>query len=152
MANLNRVFLIGNLTRDPELRYTPKGTAVTNLGLAVNSRFKTQSGELKEEVVFITVVVWAKQAETCTQFLSKGRPIFVEGRLQMRSWETPDGQKRNVLEVRASRVQFLGKPQASGEAAESKGEESLEALLNESAPNTPPSIKEKDAGSKEIPF
>ena len=152
MANLNRVFLIGNLTRDPELRYTPSGTAVTNLRIAVNRRYKATSGEMKEETAFITVVTWGRQAETCTQFLSKGRPIFVEGRLQMRSWETPDGQKRNVLEVRASRVQFLGKPQASGETAELKEEESLEALLNENAPNTPPSIKEKDAGSKEIPF
>ena len=115
MASLNRVFLMGNLTRDPELRYTPGGTAVTNLRLAVNRRFRTQSGEMKEETAFVTVVAWGKQAETCSQFLSKGRAIFVEGRLQMRSWETPEGQKRNVLEIRASRVQFLGKPQASEE-------------------------------------
>ncbi len=151
MANLNRVFLMGNLTRDPELRYTPNGTAVTNLRVAVNRRFRTQSGEIKEEVAFITVVAWGKQAETCTQFLSKGRPIFVEGRLQTRSWETPDGQKRSVLEVRASRVQFLGKPQVPEETPQLK-EESLDALLNSDAQHPSSSSEKKDSDSKEVPF
>lgn len=108
MANLNKVFLIGNLTRDPELRYTPGGTAVANLGLAVNRRFKDSSGELKEEVCFLTVTVWDKQAEACCQYLKKGRPVFVEGVLQSRFWETSDGQKRSAIDVRAERVQFLG--------------------------------------------
>ena len=108
MANLNKVFLIGNLTRDPELRYTPNGTAVANLGLAVNRRFKDSSGELKEEVCFLTVTVWDKQAEACCQYLLKGRPVFVEGVLQSRFWETNDGQKRSAIDVRAERVQFLG--------------------------------------------
>ncbi len=108
MANLNKVFLIGNLTRDPELRYTPNGTAVANLGLAVNRRFKDSSGELKEEVCFLTVTVWDKQAEACCQYLKKGRPVFVEGVLQSRFWETGDGQKRSAIDVRAERVQFLG--------------------------------------------
>ena len=108
MANLNKVFLIGNLTRDPELRYTPNGTAVANLGLAVNRRFKDSSGELKEEVCFLTVTVWDKQAEACCQYLQKGRPVFVEGVLQSRFWETNDGQKRSAIDVRAERVQFLG--------------------------------------------
>jgi len=108
MANLNKVFLIGNLTRDPELRYTPGGTAVANLGIAVNRRFKDSSGELKEEVCFLTVTVWDKQAEACCQYLKKGRPIFVEGVLQSRFWETSDGQKRSAIDVRAERVQFLG--------------------------------------------
>lgn len=150
MANLNRVFLMGNLTKDPELRYTPSGTAVTNLRIAVNRRYKTQTGELKEETAFITIVAWGKQAETCTQFLAKGRPIFVEGRLQMRSWETPDGQKRNILEVRASRVQFLGRPQAiDQQSPPSQGdvkEESLDALLNDSDNII------SDVDSKEVPF
>ncbi|MBN3038291.1 MAG: single-stranded DNA-binding protein [Candidatus Omnitrophica bacterium] len=153
MANLNRVFLMGNLTRDPELRYTPSGTAVTNLRIAVNRRFKTQTGEVKEETAFITVVAWGKQAETCTQFLTKGKPIFVEGRLQMRSWETADGQKRNVLEVRASRVQFLGRPQLSqeeGQDTQATKEESLDALFSSNDQNT---IEEdKDFNSKEVPF
>jgi len=108
MANLNKVFLIGNLTRDPDLRYTPGGTAVANLGIAVNRKFKDSSGELKEEVCFLTVTVWDKQAEACCQYLKKGRPVFVEGVLQSRFWETGDGQKRSAIDVRAERVQFLG--------------------------------------------
>ena len=108
MANLNKVFLIGNLTRDPELRSTPGGTAVANLGIAVNRRFKDSSGELKEEVCFLTVTVWDKQAEACCQYLKKGRPVFVEGVLQSRFWETKDGEKRSAIDVRAERVQFLG--------------------------------------------
>ncbi len=108
MANLNKVFLIGNLTRDPELRYTPGGTAVANLGLAVNRKFKDSTGELKEEACFLTVTVWDKQAEACCQYLTKGRPVFVEGVLQSRFWETPEGQKRSAIDVRAERVQFLG--------------------------------------------
>jgi len=107
MANFNKVLLIGNLTKDPELRYTPQGTAVVNLRLAVNRRFRNKNQEEKEETCFVTAVVWDKQAETCNQYLHKGSPIFVEGRLQSRSWEDNSGQKRNVIEVRAERVQFL---------------------------------------------
>ncbi|MCB9772475.1 MAG: single-stranded DNA-binding protein [Candidatus Omnitrophica bacterium] len=109
MANLNKVFLIGNLTRAPELRYTPASVAVANLGLAVNRRFRDKNGEFKEDVCFLTVTVWDKQAEACCQFLQKGSPIFVEGVLQSRSWETTDGQKRSTIDVRAERIQFLGK-------------------------------------------
>ncbi len=108
MANFNKVLLIGNLTKDPELRYTPQGTAVVNLRLAVNRKYKDKNQEFKDEVCFITVVAWDKQAETCNQYLHKGSPIFVEGRLQSRQWEDNAGQKRNVIEVRAERVQFLG--------------------------------------------
>lgn len=108
MANYNKVILMGNLTRDPELRYTPSGTAVVNLRLAVNRRFRDRSGEQKDEVCFVTAVVWDKQAELCNQYLHKGRPVFVEGRLQSRSFEDASGNKRNVLEIRAERVQFLG--------------------------------------------
>lgn len=108
MANFNKVLLIGNLTKDVELRYTPQGIAVANLRLAVNRRFKDKNQELKEEACFVTVVVWDKQAETCNQYLHKGSPILVEGRLQSRSWEDNTGQKRNVIEVRAERIQFLG--------------------------------------------
>lgn len=112
MANFNKVLLIGNLTKDPELRYIPQGTAVVNLRLAVNRKFRTKNQELKEDTCFVTVVVWDKQAETCNQYLHKGSPIFVEGMLQSRSWEDNAGQKRNVIEVRADRVQFLGTPPA----------------------------------------
>jgi single-strand DNA-binding protein len=121
MASLNKVLLMGNLTKDPELRYTPQGAAVVNLRLAVNRRFKNKNQELKEETCFITAVVWNKQAETCNQYLHKGSACFVEGRLQSRSWEDNAGQKRNVIEVRAERVQFLGAAPAK-EAAEAPEE------------------------------
>jgi len=121
MANFNKVFLMGNLTKDPELRYTPQGTAVVNLRLAVNRKYRNKNQELKEETCFITVVVWNKQAETCNQYLHKGSACFIEGILQSRSWEDNAGQKRNVIEVRAERVQFLGRAPAK-EAEESKEE------------------------------
>jgi single-strand DNA-binding protein len=127
MANFNKVLLIGNLTKDPELRYTPQGTAVVNLRLAVNRRFRNRNQELKEETCFVTAVVWDKQAETCNQYLHKGRPVLIEGRLQSRSWEDNSGQKRNVIEVRAERVQFLGSPvKAEPSIEESSPEESLQ--------------------------
>ena len=121
MANFNKVLLMGNLTKDPELRYTPQGTAVVNLRMAVNRRWKDKAGELKEEGCFITVVAWDKQAEVCNQYLRKGSPVFVEGRLQSRSWEDNAGGKRSVVEVRAERVQFLSSaPAASGAKEQSQ--------------------------------
>jgi single-strand DNA-binding protein len=108
MASFNKVILLGNLTRDPELRHTPAGMAVCNFDLAVNRTYTTRSGERKEETCFITVVVWDKQAQTCAEYLAKGRQVLVEGRLQHRSWETQDGQKRTKHEVVAERVQFVG--------------------------------------------
>ena len=113
MASLNKVFLIGNLTRPPELRYTPSGTAVADLRLAVNRAYTTQGGEKREEVCFLTVVVWGKQAESCGEYLDKGSPILVEGRLQTREWEAKDGGKRTVIEVVAERVQFMGRGKAA---------------------------------------
>ena len=107
-ASLNKVLLMGNLTRDPEVRYTPKGTAVGDLGLAVNDSYKAQDGTIKETVTFINVEVWGRQAETCKQYLSKGRPVFIEGQLRLDQWETPQGEKKTQLRVRADRVQFLG--------------------------------------------
>lgn len=115
MANFNKVMLMGNLTKDPEMRYTPQGVAVVNLRLAVNRRFRDKTQELKEETCFVTVVVWNRQAETCNQYLQKGSPVFIEGRLQSRSWEDNSGKTRQVIEVRAERVQFLGRPAARGE-------------------------------------
>ncbi len=109
MADLNQVFLIGRLARDPELRYVPSGKAVANLDLATNRVFTTQEGEKREEACFVRIVVWGKQAESCSQYLNKGSQVCVEGRLQSRSWETEDGAKRNTLEVVARRVQFLDK-------------------------------------------
>jgi single-strand DNA-binding protein len=133
MASLNRVLLIGNLTKDPELRYTPQGTAVVNLRMAINRKFKNRNQELKEETCFITVVVWDKQAETCNQYLHKGSPVFIEGRLQSRSWEDNAGQKRSVVEIRAERIQFLGGAPAKAAAAPTETEEQAQEPSTESA-------------------
>ena len=108
MANYNRVILIGNLTRDPELRYTPSGTAVTDLGLAINRRYRTREGEWRDEVCFVDVSVMGRSAETCAQYLKKGRPAMVEGHLKLDQWEGKDGQRRSKLRVAGERVQFLG--------------------------------------------
>jgi len=116
-ASFNKVLLIGNLTRDPELRYLPSGQAVATFTVAVNRVYKDNAGERKEEVSFIRVVTWARRAEVCNEYLKKGSPAFVEGRLQSRSWEAKDGTKRNTIEVIAQNVQFLGR---GGGQAQSK--------------------------------
>lgn len=121
MPSLNKVLLIGNLTKDPELRYTPGGTAVANLRMAVNRKFKDRTGELKEDTCFVTIIVWDKQAEVCNEYLQKGHPVFIEGILQSRSWETPDGQKRSTIDVRAERIQFMGGTASAGKGADSGG-------------------------------
>jgi single-strand DNA-binding protein len=119
MASLNRVFLIGNLTRDPEVTYLPSGRPVAKLGLAVSRKYTSSAdNEQKEEVCFVNVVVWGKQAEPCGQYLVKGRPVFIEGRLQYVEWKTKDGQKRSGLKVVAERVQFLGSPKGGGESGD----------------------------------
>ena len=106
MANFNKVMLMGNLTRDPELRFTSNGSAVASFGLAVNRKFK-QGDEWKDDVCFVDITVWGKQGENCAEYLSKGRPAFVEGYLKFSTWES-EGQKKNKLEVVAYTVQFLG--------------------------------------------
>ncbi len=109
MANLNKVLLIGNLTRDPEVRYTPKGTAVCELGLAVNRYYVSETNEKREEVTYIDVETWGRTAENAGQYLAKGRPVFIEGRLRMESWDDKQtGQKRTKLKVVAEALQFLG--------------------------------------------
>jgi len=137
MPNFNKVFLMGNLTKDPELRYTAGGAPVANLRMAINRVYKMQSGEQKEDTCFVTVVVWRKQAEAAGEHLKKGDPLFVEGRLQSRSWETEDHQKRSVLEVVADRIQFLnrGKSTAAGEGdAEAPAPEESHAASDEDIP------------------
>ncbi|UCG33535.1 MAG: single-stranded DNA-binding protein [Phycisphaerales bacterium] len=108
MANFNKVILLGNLTRDPQLRYLPSNTAVCDFGLAVNRKYRGQDGEMKDETCFVDVDVFGKQAETISQYMSKGRPLLVEGRLRFRQWTTEDGQKRSKLSVVAEGFQFLG--------------------------------------------
>jgi len=112
MPNFNLVILMGNLTADPELRYTQDGTPVCNFQIAVNRFYTLPSGEKKQDVVFVPVTVWRKQAENCAEYLKKGRPALVEGRLEMDTWETPDKQKRSRLRVQARIVQFVGAPPA----------------------------------------
>ena len=116
MASLNKVLLMGNLTRDIEMRYTPSGMAVAQLGLAVNRKFRdTKTNELREEVTFVDIDAFGKTAETAHQYLSKGRPIFVEGRLKLDQWDDKTtGQKRSKLKVVADRIQFVGGGQGQG--------------------------------------
>ncbi len=108
MASLNKVMLMGNLTRDPEIRYTPKGQAVTDIGLAINRRYKVEN-EMREEVTFVDVTFWGKSAEIIGQYMKKGRPLYVEGRLQLDSWDDKQtGQKKSRLKVIGDEFQFLG--------------------------------------------
>ncbi|HTG01473.1 MAG TPA: single-stranded DNA-binding protein [Nitrospirota bacterium] len=113
MTSFNKVILMGNLTRDPEVRYTPNGIAVASFAIAVNRKYK-QGEETKEEVSYIDIVVFGKQAESCGQYINKGDSVLIDGRLQQRRWETEDGQKRNKIEVVAQSVNFMPKRSSSG--------------------------------------
>src|ERR1700752_2250905 len=109
MASFNKVLLLGNLTRDPEIRYTPKGSAVCDLGIAVNRQYTLENGEKREEVTYVDVVLWARLAEIAAEYLKKGRPVFVEGRLQLDTWDDKQsGQKRSKLRVIGETMQLLG--------------------------------------------
>lgn len=158
MASLNKVLLIGNLTRDPELRYVPSGTAVATFTVAVSRVFKTQTGEKKEQASFIRIVVWGRRAEVCGEYLSKGSPVFIEGRLQSRDWETQDGQKRNTMEVIADNVQFLSRGTAKGESGAAKQAvppEEIDTInLNEDMGAMPdkPGNNGGPANTDEVPF
>ena len=147
MASFNKVILLGNLTRDPEVRYTPKGSAVCDLGIAVNRAYTTDSGERREEVTFVDVVLWARLAEIAGEYLKKGRPVFIEGRLQMDTWDDKQtGQKRTRLRVVGETMQLLGgRPGGTGAAAEMAGEN-----RQTSAPPKPSARAEPD--EDQIPF
>jgi single-strand DNA-binding protein len=123
MASLNRVLLIGNLTRSPELRHTADGLAVADMRLAVNRQYTSPVGEKRSEVTFLTIVVWGKQAEASAQHLGKGSQVFVEGRIQIREWKGKDGQKRTATEVVAEIVQFLNRPKAQEPPQSGSGDE-----------------------------
>jgi single-strand DNA-binding protein len=157
MATLNKVMLIGNLTRDPELRYIPSGSAVATFTIGVNRVWKTPTGEKKEQASFIRIVVWGRRAEVCGEYLSKGSPVFVEGRLQSRDWQTQDGQKRNTVEVVADNVQFLrgGDRQAAAGGKQAPVPEDIETInLNDEAPPITDKAEEPkgaEAGG-EVPF
>ncbi|HTZ06637.1 MAG TPA: single-stranded DNA-binding protein [Gaiellaceae bacterium] len=115
MANINRVVLVGNLTRDPELRHTPGGTPVCSLRIAVNSRRRDESGNWVDKPNYFSVSVFGNQAESCAQYLSKGRPVGIDGRLDWREWQAQDGAKREAVEIVAESVQFLGSRDGGGE-------------------------------------
>ncbi len=152
MVSINSVILGGNLTRDPEVRYTPQGTAVARLGLAVNQVYRTKDGEKKEDVCFVDVEVWARQAETCSEYLKKGRAVLVEGTLKLDTWTDRDGQKRSKHKVRARRVHFLSTP--GGEDRRSSGETAPSPAPYEvDFPPEPDNFgPEKDEGDELPPF
>ena len=146
MGSMNRVFLMGNLTRDPEVRKTASGITVTDLGLAVSEKYKNKAGETVESVCFADIVVWGHQAETCKQYLGKGSPVMVEGRLQLDQWQTDAGEKRNRLRVRADRVQFLGRLRQNGKP---EAGDPAQQQPNESAAGQ---VAQGDAQDENLPF
>lgn len=151
-ASLNKVFLMGNLTRDPELRYIPSGTAVANFTVAVNRVYKDNTGDRKEDVSFIRVVVWGKMAEVCGEYLTKGRPVLVEGRLKSRTWEGQDGQKRSALDVVATSVQFIGARGDTQQARGVSGEAAGSAEPREGYSSVESIDVDQETGGDEPPF
>ena len=117
MANLNKVLLMGNLTRDPELRSLPSGSPICKMGMAINRRFRDQSGEMREQTCFVDLTAFGRQAETLNQYMKKGNPLLIDGRLQFSKWTGKDGQNRSKLEVVVENFQFLGGGRSDGEGA-----------------------------------
>ena len=149
MASFNKVILLGNLTRDPEVRYTPKGTAVTELGMAVNRVYTAENGEKREETTFVDITLWGRTAEIAGEYLKKGRPVFIEGRLQLDTWDDKQsGQKRSKLKVVGEGLQLIGSRPGGGGGGGSGDDESSGAVRsNKSAP---PKAAQPD--DDEIPF
>ena len=163
MASVNKVMLIGNLTRDPEIKYTPKGTAIAEIALAVNRTYSTDSGEKREEVTFIDVTLWGRVAEIVGEYCKKGRPLFVEGRLQLDSWDDKaTGQKRSKLKVVGENIQLLGSREGGagggggggGEMGEGRAESRPTSSFKKPAapPPRPPADPDLDAEPDDIPF
>lgn len=155
MATLNKVFLVGNLTRDPEVSYLPSGKALAKIRMAINHKYKTSTGEERDETCYVNVVVWGKQGEACGQFLAKGSPLLVEGRLKYDEWEK-DGQKFNRLEVVADRTQFIGAPRRNAEysdAADVTPGEGRPAQVARGGAVSPAAGEEQAAGDDDnLPF
>jgi single-strand DNA-binding protein len=149
-ASFNRVILVGNLTRDPELRYIPSGTAVTDVRLAVNDRVKNANGEWVDEATFVDVTLWGRTAEVAGEYLSKGSPVLIEGRLKLDSWETSDGQKRSKLKVVCLRMQMLGGRDGGRAPARQDSEYSQAAPSRET--RDAPSARPATEPDPEIPF
>ena len=152
MASFNKVILLGNLTRDPEVRYTPKGTAVTELGMAVNRVYSGENGEKREETTFVDVTLWGRTAEIAGEYLKKGRPVFIEGRLQLDTWDDKQsGQKRSKLKVVGEGLQLLGGRPGGGSGG--GGDEEGGPPRSSSRPAPPPKASAPSApDDDEIPF
>lgn len=156
--SLNRVELIGNLTRDPELRYTPQGTAVCTLGIATNRTWQTENGEKKEDTEFHRIIAWNKLAELCSQLLTKGRKVYVEGRLQTRSWTGQDGAQRTITEIVISDMLILDSKRTADEGYQDSGtvdeqaEKPEEAAPKKTAGKKEPVQVEEDINPDDIPF
>ena len=151
MASFNKVILLGNLTRDPEVRYTPKGTAVTELGMAVNRVYTAENGEKREETTFVDVTLWGRTAEIAGEYLKKGRPVFIEGRLQLDTWDDKQtGQKRSKLKVVGEGLQLIGSRPGGGGGGGGDEEGSGPPRSSKSAP--PPKAAPSAPDDDEIPF
>ena len=154
MASFNKVILMGNLTRDPEVRYTPKGSAVADIGLAVNRVYSTDNGEKREETTFVDVTLWGRTAEIAGEYLKKGRPVLIEGRLQLDSWDDKQsGQKRSKLKVIGESMQLLGSRQSGGgESDEGGGGGGGERMSRARTSPPPPRAAASEPDDDEIPF
>lgn len=153
MANLNKVMLMGNVTRDVELRYTPKGTAVADIGLAVNRVRTGESGERIEETTFVDITLWGRTAEIAQQYSGKGKPLFVEGRLHMDSWDDKTtGQKRTKLKVVAENIQLMGAPGGGGAPQQQGGEQPQQQAPQQRAQGGSPAQGGNFDDSDDIPF
>jgi single-strand DNA-binding protein len=153
MASFNKVILLGNLTRDPEVRYTPKGTAVTELGMAVNRVYTAENGEKREETTFVDVTLWGRTAEIAGEYLKKGRPVFIEGRLQLDSWDDKQtGQKRSKLKVVGEGLQLIGSRPGGGAGGGGGGDEEGSAPPRSRPSAPPPKAAPSAPDDDEIPF
>jgi single-strand DNA-binding protein len=155
MANLNKVMLIGNLTRDPELRVTPKGTAICTFSLAVNRKFKDESGGDREEVTYVDIEAWGKSGENIAKYCTKGRPLFVEGRLRLDQWEDKNTkEKRSRMKVVCENFQFLGSGTGGGrsEGGEGGGENRYPSPAPRSAPAAKPAPAGQESLDEDVPF
>jgi single-strand DNA-binding protein len=155
MASFNRVILVGNLTRDPELRYTQSGMAVTDIGLAVNDRRKGDNGEWIEETTFVDITLWQRNAEIAGEYLSKGSPVLIEGRLKLDTWQGNDGQKRSKLKVIGEKLQLLGSRGGNSGGGEGGPARSAPTRSPRPAPQQPPADDFGEppvSGGEDIPF
>jgi single-strand DNA-binding protein len=137
--SFNKVILVGNLGRDPELRYTPQGTPVCSFTMATNERRKDKTGEMQDQVTWFKVTLWGRQAETASQYLTKGRPVYIEGRLRVEEWTDRDGKPRHTLEVNATDMQFIGGARSEEQPAEK-------------AAAVPPATEQADFPEDDVPF